>query len=215
MKDIKDQYSKYKLTLTPLTPIFIGSGETLNKTKYYYNSAQRIINVVDEKKLINFLSRSNLIDNFSEYLLNNGNRGNLANWFNEKRININTVNIWKYQLKTGTIKDSRDPKKQLNEIKTFIKEENSLEKKLNILKTTTDLDLFFTTLKSVSYTIKDKEKFEHDFIDRCFREINFESLDELKDLYTKLKLYKQEMSLSTIKYYNKLFKYCIDEYVDK
>lgn len=126
MKDIKDQYSKYKLTLTPLTPIFIGSGETLNKTKYYYNSAQKIINVVDEKKLINFLSRSNLIDNFSEYLLNNGNRGNLVNWFSEKRINIDSVNIWKYQLKTGTLKDNKDPKKQLNEIKTFIKGANGL-----------------------------------------------------------------------------------------
>ena len=126
MKDIKDQYSKYKLTLTPLTPIFIGSGETLNKTKYYYNSAQRIINIVDEKKLIKFLSNSNLIDDFSEYLLNSGSGGNLVNWLSEKRININSLNIWKYQLKTGTLKDNRDPKKQLNEIKTFIKGANIL-----------------------------------------------------------------------------------------
>ncbi len=126
MKEIKNQYSKYKLTLTPLTPIFIGSGETLNKTKYYYDSLKGIINVVDEKKLINFLSRYNLIDNFSEYLLNKGNWGNLPNWFGEKRININTVNIWKYQLKTGTLKDNKDPKKQLNEIKTFIKGANGL-----------------------------------------------------------------------------------------
>ncbi len=126
MKKIKDQYTKYKLTLTPLTPVFIGSGETLNKTKYYYDSAQRIINVVDEKKLIDLLSRSHLVDNFSEYLLNNGNRGNLVNWFSEKRINIDSVNIWKYQLKTGTLKDNRDPKKQLNEIKTFIKGPNGL-----------------------------------------------------------------------------------------
>ena len=108
------------------------------------------------------------------------------------------------------------PKKEVtNKVETFIKEENSLEKKLNILKTTTDLDLFFNTLKSVNYTSHDKENFEHDFIDRCFKDIDFKNVEELKELYTKLKLYKSKMSQSTIKYYNKLFKYCIEEYIDK
>ena len=86
---------------------------------------------------------------------------------------------------------------------------------MRILKTTTDLDLFFNTLESVNYTSHDKENFEHDFIDRCFKDIDFKNVEELKELYTKLKLYKSKMSQSTIKYYNKLFKYCIEEYIDK
>ena len=39
-------------------------------------------------------------------------------------------------------------------------------------------------------------------------------VDDLKDLYTKFKLYKNEMCKETIKYYNTLFKYCIEKYVD-
>ena len=97
----------------------------------------------------------------------------------------------------------------------LIKEENSLEKKLKIIKSTTNINLFFDTLKSVNYTSSDKEKFEKDFIDRSFQKINFKSLSDLQDLYTKLKLYKREMSKETIKYYNKLFKYCTDNYISK
>lgn len=100
-------------------------------------------------------------------------------------------------------------------VENFIKEENSEERKLNILKNTLNINLFFNTLKSVNYTSKDKEVFEKNFIDRCFQNINFNSVEELKDLYTKLKLFKKEMSSNTIKYYNRLFKYCIDEYIEK
>lgn len=98
-------------------------------------------------------------------------------------------------------------------IENFIKEENSYEKKLNILKTTININLFFDTLKSINNI--DKEALEKDLIDRCFQSINFEDIEELKDLYTKLKLYKNEMNSKTIKYYNKLFKYCIEKYIDK
>ena len=84
---------------------------------------------------------------------------------------------------------------------------------MNILKNTTDINLFFDTLKSVDDV--DKELLEKDLIDRCFQNINFENEDELKDLYTKIKLYKKDMSAKTIKYYNKLFKYCIEKYINK
>lgn len=100
-----------------------------------------------------------------------------------------------------------------NRVNAFIKEENSISKKLHILKTTIDVNLFFETLRNVNYTSNDKEKFEHDFIDRCFESIDFKCLDELRDLYTRFKLYNNEMCSNTIKYYNKLFKYCIEQYI--
>ncbi|MBQ9071732.1 MAG: D-alanyl-D-alanine carboxypeptidase [Bacilli bacterium] len=109
-----------------------------------------------------------------------------------------------------TVKQDIKPK-----VEKVIKEENSEVKKLNILKKTTNISLFFETLKKSSYTTKDKQQFEHDLIDRCFEKIDFKNLDELKDLYTKLKLYKKDMDEKTIKYFNKLFKYCIDKYIDK
>ena len=80
------------------------------------------------------------------------------------------------------------------------------------------IDIFFNlqySNKCDDHQEVDKISLEKDFIDRCFQSIDFENIEELKDLYTKLKLYKKDMSDKTIKYYNKLFKYCIEKYVDK
>ena len=108
----------------------------------------------------------------------------------------------------------REIKKEVSkEVEDFIKEENSEKKKLDILKNTVNVNSFFNTIKEIKNI--DKESLEHDFIDRCFKNIDFGNIEQLKDLYTKLKLYKKDMSDKTVKYYNKLFKYCIEEYVDK
>lgn len=112
------------------------------------------------------------------------------------------------------IKVQKIEKKEINkEVKKFVEEEKSKEKKLDILKNTINITLFFDTLKEFNNI--DKESLERNFIDRCFENIDFKNIEELKYLYTKLKLHKKEMSDKTIKYYNKLFKYCIEEYVDK
>lgn len=99
------------------------------------------------------------------------------------------------------------------EIQNFIQEQNNIDKKIDILKNTIDINLFFDTLKTVDNG--DKISLEHDFIDRCFQNIDFKNIEELKDLYTKFKLYKNEMNIETVKYYNTLFKYCIEKYIDK
>ena len=115
-------------------------------------------------------------------------------------------------IKKQVTKKNKETNKEVNKVEKFIKEENSIEKKLKILQSTIDINLFFNTLKSVNNI--DKKSLEKDLIDRCFQEIDFENIEELKHLYTKLKLYKDEMNKETIKYYNKLFKYCIEKYVD-
>ncbi len=102
---------------------------------------------------------------------------------------------------------------KIENVEKFIKEENSYEKKIEILKNTIDINLFFDTIKNIDNV--DKETLEKDLIDRCFQNINFENIEDLKDLYTKLKLYKNEMCKKTINYYNKLFKYCIENHIEK
>ena len=114
-------------------------------------------------------------------------------------------------VKVKTVSKEQVKKDVSKEIENFIKEENSDEKKLKILKSTIDINLFFDTLKYMDNI--DKEQLEKDSIDRCFENINFKDIEELKDLYTKLKLYKDKMNEKTIKYYNKLFKYCVEEYI--
>ena len=126
---------------------------------------------------------------------------------NKKDIPIKVEKITKKEV-------NREIKKEIpKEVEKFIEEENSYEKKLDILKETIDINLFFDTLKSIDNV--DNISLEKDFIDRCFENIDFKNIEELKSLYTKLKLFKNQMSKETINYYNKLFKYCIEKHVDK
>lgn len=126
----------------------------------------------------------------------------------KKKKKINKVKYNKVKVVKKKVKQEK-----IENVEKFIKEENSYENKIKILKNTIDINLFFDTLKNISNV--DKEKLEKDLIDRCFQNINFENIEDLKDLYTRLKLYKNEMSKKTISYYNKLFKYCIENHVEK
>lgn len=120
--------------------------------------------------------------------------------------------------KTSKLEERKVKKKKEeleSKLNVFIKEEDSIDKKINILHTTTNVNLFFDTLKGVTCTTEDKAKYEHEFIDRCFQSIDFKNREDLEDLYTKFTLYKGDMESSTIKYYTTLFKYCIEEYIKK
>ena len=126
----------------------------------------------------------------------------------KKKVNKEKTKHNKVDIDRKKVKEEK-----IENIQEFIKEENSYEKKIEILKYTVDINLFFDTLKSIGDV--DKEALEKELIDRCFQNINFESIEDLKDLYIKLKLYKNEMSKKTVNYYNRLFKYCIENHVDK
>ena len=109
-------------------------------------------------------------------------------------------------------KKKRIKEKRKTQENLFINEEIIKEKKLHTLNNTTNIDLFFNTIEGFDNV--NKISLEHDLIDRCFQDINFKDIEDLKDLYTKFKLYKEKMCKETIKYYNTLFKYCIEKYVD-
>ena len=102
--------------------------------------------------------------------------------------------------------------KKINSRSSIIK--NSEIEKINILEKTTDINLFFRTFKNFKCNNKEKERLEHDFIDRCFQSIDFKNKFELNKLNSNLFSHKSEMCLETIKYCKKLFKYCTDEYIN-
>lgn len=120
---------------------------------------------------------------------------------------------YKKNNKKSIAQKNQELENQHNKIKQFIKEEYSEEKNKTILKNTTDINLFFDTIKNIDNI--DKISLEHDFIDRCFKNIDFTKEENLKELYIKLKLYKNEMSEETLKYCKKLFKYCVQNYINK
>ena len=116
-QEIKN-YKVYKMSLTTLSPIFIGSGEELNKSMYVYNN--REIMIIDERKLIKeLLLRKGLYESF----LNECYSGNLnLTNFLEKHLNgYKDMDIYKYKIMSYS-----DVKTNLkfNNINTFIKSSN-------------------------------------------------------------------------------------------
>lgn len=111
-------YKVYRMSLTTLSPVFIGSGEELNKSMYVYNDNE--IMIIDEKKLIKeLLLRKGLYESF----LNGCSSGdlNLTN-FLEKNLNgYKDIDIYKYKITSySNIKTNG----KFNNINTFIKSSN-------------------------------------------------------------------------------------------
>lgn len=116
-QEIKN-YKVYKMSLTTLSPIFIGSGEELNKSMYVYNN--REIMIIDERKLIKeLLLRKGLYESF----LNGCYSGNLnLTNFLEKHLNgYKDMDIYKYKIMSYS--DVKTNSK-FNNINTFIKSSN-------------------------------------------------------------------------------------------
>ena len=115
-------YKVYKMSLTTLSPIFIGSGDTLNKSSYFYSDKE--VNVIDEKKLIKLLyTRRGLFETFMSEV-SSGNL-NLTNFLESNIPTYKELDISKYKLMShSNIITTKGRLKTLNEINTFIKSSN-------------------------------------------------------------------------------------------
>ena len=60
----------FRLKLTALSPLFIGSGAELSKKEFIYNPARKKASVLDFPKLYAFLNRRGLLDAFEGYMTN-------------------------------------------------------------------------------------------------------------------------------------------------
>ncbi len=124
---IKDQYTTFTAEMTVMSPMFIGSGEELNKTKYYFNQKDMTVKIVDDKKLRQFLAKNNLFESFQQHLMDNGNKGNIFRWLLDNKIDIKSTDLWKYTLEAKNLRkkdEKKDTYVQLNKIKTFVKNAN-------------------------------------------------------------------------------------------
>lgn len=116
-KEIKN-YKVYKMSLTALSPVFIGSGEELNKSMYVYNNKE--IMIIDERKLIKeLLSKKGLYENF----LNECSSGdlNLTDFLKKNLYGYEDIDIYKYKI--NSYSDIKTGGK-LNNINAFIKSSN-------------------------------------------------------------------------------------------
>lgn len=83
---------RYDIQLTVQSPLFIGSGENLNKKEFILLSRENKAIIMDIDKLLLFLDRKNLLEAYQGFLLDN-NQKNIYYFFKNNGI---TTNDYKY-----------------------------------------------------------------------------------------------------------------------
>ena len=92
-----------KFEIECLTPVYVGSGETLKAFQYIYNSKEQDVIFIDEHKWISFLAKHKLMDDFAKYVKNtaekvasryknNYSNTSLWQWLINHRIPIGEIN---------------------------------------------------------------------------------------------------------------------------
>ena len=126
---MKTPYKSYKMKLTTLSPVFVGSEEELNQGQYIFDNANMIVKILDENKFANFLNKNNLINEYSNALIQYGKNINLKRWLEEKRIPLNLPifsKILPCKYLTTTKFGKTKTATSLNSIKQFMKNSDGL-----------------------------------------------------------------------------------------
>ncbi|MCD8090352.1 MAG: type III-A CRISPR-associated RAMP protein Csm5 [Clostridiales bacterium] len=122
---------QYKIKLTALAPVFIGSGQEINKKEYIFD--RNLVYVIDSYKLMEAVARRNLTDSYLRFMQGSGkpsqnrNRGykyenarpvTLKNWLYDNGIR-DYERVSAYVLKGA---ENLDDRRSLKAIQLFIKD---------------------------------------------------------------------------------------------
>ncbi len=99
----------YDVTLTVQTPVFIGSGKTINKKEYAYDEAKKQVSIIDMQALMKMLVDKDLIDEYERLILGNAYNGGmnefLLSCFSKEEIESLTL----YQCSVKGVFDDQKP----------------------------------------------------------------------------------------------------------
>lgn len=110
----------YKVTLKTLSPVFVGSGQKINKKEYVYDPKARKFYVPDSNKLFRALmSRRGLMESYEYYLVNDASDRDLFDWLKENRL-IQPGSVPSWAAYSMNCTDIEVPK--LKEVSTFVKD---------------------------------------------------------------------------------------------
>ncbi|MCD8145798.1 MAG: type III-A CRISPR-associated RAMP protein Csm5 [Clostridiales bacterium] len=73
MKEL-NHLQAYDLTLSVCSPLFVGTGRSLAKNEYLYNSYQGTVSFVDEQAFLSLLIERGLVDKYEDYILSGDTR---------------------------------------------------------------------------------------------------------------------------------------------
>ena len=120
----------YKMSLTTLSPIFINSGEIINKSSYIYDAKNGVVHIIDKKELISVLEKNRKFNSFlGECIYGNFSLTDFLEKNNMKYRNLNIIN---YSINTYSSISTEEKTKndesytRLNDISAFMKSSNEL-----------------------------------------------------------------------------------------
>ena len=76
---------RYKVEVTAIGPLYIGSGQTLKKKEWLRNLFEKKVHVVDYEKFLAFLVKRNLVKSFEKFFIDD--KRPLHIWMKENKIN--------------------------------------------------------------------------------------------------------------------------------
>lgn len=106
----------YQVEVTVLTNLFIGSGETFTKKEYAYDRRTLAVHIIDMKKMMEFLMKRNMLQQYERFLLNPKERDLMA-WLKRMKLEFRLSEITAY-----TVDNDLPLERNLNEIHLFIKD---------------------------------------------------------------------------------------------
>lgn len=111
------------LKLRVLTPTFIGGNpeNNLNKSQYIFNPKAGQVVVLDENKLMQFLTQRKLVDSYLKFVRLNSQKREPSHfniWFNQERLTMEDLNQFKKQVLSSANVDVN----KMNDIHCFVRD---------------------------------------------------------------------------------------------
>lgn len=111
--------NSYQATLTVESPLFIGSGEQVNKKEYLYLMGDNQVLMLDLRKLADYLDRKQLLERYQSFMLDDYNK-NIYNFFRDNGIGKNEYRYFTDYTLDGAGEDIA--RERLSDVKLFIKD---------------------------------------------------------------------------------------------
>ena len=118
---MKDYIKTYKVTLTALGPIFIGSGKKIGKKEYIFDSRRNMVYVPDLNRMYGYFIRTaGYSEKYKDFMLSPSKNDSLYSWLERNKISEKTWKDWiAYKLDSSSAIDDKHSK---IEILTFMKD---------------------------------------------------------------------------------------------
>lgn len=114
-----EQLQQYELILTVRSPLFVGSGQSYQRTEYIYNRRSNRVSVLHRNRFIHFLAESDLADSYERFIL--GGSTNLHSFLRQEcgldEAGIRALCV--YDLPAG---DALDAEHSLKNIQAFMRD---------------------------------------------------------------------------------------------